>query len=195
MMECFDENFEIPFAESELPIYRCTSLGQTVPPLIMGCQSKANGERTILELAGVPLRDNGAYGQHIGGMITLRNVTAERLKRREETEQQGDLYFKSLCDIMPQLVWVAETSGSVEWYSKSWYDYTGANFNQLKGSGWTSAIHEEDLAEAGRRWSHSLRTGSLYETAYRMKRFDGDNRWFLARALPMKNKTTGVMIK
>ncbi|UZJ52145.1 hypothetical protein CBS101457_001465 [Exobasidium rhododendri] len=192
VMDCFDENFEKPFLESDWPIYKCSVLGQVAPAVIMGIQSKATGERMFLEISGRPMRDRNGYGEHIGGIITIRNITAERTRLREEARQQGDLYFKQTCDAMPQLVWVTSPTGYHEWFSNSWYEYTGSSSYECQGVGWQGYFHEEDTPEAGRRWSHSLRTGELYETAYRCKRYDGVWRWFLGRALPMKDELGNI---
>lgn len=194
-MTVWDEKFEHPLEESEWPIYRCVIMGQPKAPVTMGLIDKLTGERIILQIDGKPLRDQQGFGEHIGGLIVLRNVTAERSRLRQEAKTEGDLYFKQTCDAMPQLVWVTSPTGYHEWYSKSWYDYTGTNEETSRGVGWQVSIHEEDFPEAAKRWSYSLRTGDLYETAYRIKRGDGIWRWFLGRALPMRDTETGIIQK
>ncbi|MCO5565681.1 hypothetical protein L7F22_019355 [Adiantum nelumboides] len=194
-MTVWDEKFENPLEESEWPIYRCAIMGQPKAPVTMGLIDKLTGERSILQIAGKPLRNRQGFGEHIGGLIVLRNLTEERLKLRQEAKTEGDLYFKQTCDAMPQLVWVTSPSGYHEWYSKSWYDYTGTNEETSRGVGWQVSIHEEDFPEAAKRWSYSLRTGDLYETAYRIKRGDGVWRWFLGRALPMRDQESGIIQK
>lgn len=194
-MTCWDEKFEKQLAQTDWPVYRCAVLGQNAPPVIMGLEAKSSKERLIFEISGKPLRNKGGFGEHIGGMITLRNVTAERLRLRQEVRNEGDLYFRQTCDAMPQLVWVTSPSGYHEWYSKSWYEYTGTDEVDSRGVGWQISIHEEDFPEAAKRWSYSLRTQELYETAYRVKRWDGVFRWFLGRALPMRDPETGKTVK
>jgi PAS domain S-box-containing protein len=194
MMFVYDENFDHPLQDEEWPIVKSAFLGQSTQPLIAGCVSKSTGERSLLEVQGVPLRDNGGYGEHIGGLITLRNITAEKLKIKEQVQEQGDVYFRQTIDQMPQLVWITSPTGYHEYFSQSWYTYTGSDPHASQGVGWASHFHEEDLPEAGKRWSHSLRTGDLYETAYRCRRYDGVWRWFLGRALPMKDEN-GVITK
>jgi PAS domain S-box-containing protein len=186
-MRCYDEKFEKPFEEDNWPIYRTSVLGQVSPPMIVGCESKSNGERVLIEISAKPLRANDGLGEHIGGLIVMRNVTAETLKMRQQVRHEGDIYFRQTCDSMPQLVFVASPSGYIEWYSTSWYVYTGHTEAESRGAGWQAVIHEEDFGEASERWSHSLRTGELYEVAYRVLRHDGVYRWFLGRALPMRD--------
>ncbi|UZJ56241.1 hypothetical protein CBS101457_005561 [Exobasidium rhododendri] len=193
-MNCWDESFEEPFLERDWPLYKSAVLGQPSPPRFIGVEAKATGERIILEVTGKPVRDDGGYGQHIGGIISMRDVTSERLLMKNNAESQGDVYFKQTCDAMPQMVFVATPDGAVEWYSKSWYEYTGATLEDLKGTGWSSVIHEDDLLETSSRWSHVLRTGELLEGAHRCRRADGAWRWFLLRALPV-HSSSGEIVK
>jgi PAS domain-containing protein len=58
-----------------------------------------------------------------------------------------------------------------------------------------SPFHAEDLSESERRWKHSLATGEPYMTEYRCLSKEGEWRWFLGRALPLKNKVTGKIEK
>ncbi|PWN41733.1 hypothetical protein IE81DRAFT_358218 [Ceraceosorus guamensis] len=192
-MDCYDENFEHPIPESEFPIYRATVLAQPTAAKVMGIENPFTGRRIVMEISGRPIRDNGGFGEHIGGLITFRDVTGERAKREEDIQEQGDAYFKQLCDAMPQLVWVTTPTGFVEWYSKAWYDYTGQDEQDAQGVGWGSVLAPEDVPETNRRWSHSLRTGEQYETAYRCKRKDGVYRWFLGRARPFRDARTGAI--
>jgi PAS domain S-box-containing protein len=82
-----------------------------------------------------------------------------------------------------------------QWYSKSWYEYTGAKEHETQGAGWQNIFHPEDMPESSKRWSHSLRTGDLYETAYRARRHDGMWRWMLGRAQPVRDQNTGEIKK
>ena len=86
-------------------------LGQRTEPVFIGCEHPVTRERTVLEIIGKPMRDSSGLGEHIGGIITLRDVTDERKKRTEDIQEQGDAYFKQTCDAMPQLVWVTTPTG------------------------------------------------------------------------------------
>jgi len=195
LLTCYEEDFVTPFHESRWPITRCAMEGLNAPPVVFGLESKATGERFLVEISGKPMRDNGGYGKHIGGVIVLRNITAERMKAKEEAATQGDLFFKQALNALPQMVWIAADTGGVEWNNQAWFDYTGQTLQESEGIGWTSVIHEEDIPEARQRYSHSLRTGDLYETAYRVRRADGAWRWFLARGLPLRNNQTGAIVR
>jgi len=181
----WDGNFEAPLELKEWPIFKCAFLGQTVPPVCLGLESKATGARSYVELVAKPIRDKAGYGEHIGGVVSLRDITTEREKRRLEAELQGDFHFKQIVDLMPQLIWTASGTGYVDWYSKSFLQYTG----------WAVIVQEDDLANISQKWSTAVRNGTRFETAVRIRKHDGDERWYLSRGSPMKDAETGNVVR
>ena len=75
------------------------------------------------------------------------------------------------------------------------YDYTGLTEEESVGTGWQLPFHPDDMAVTGKKWGHSLATGDPYDTEYRCRRHDGQWRWMLGRALPLRNKKTGKIEK
>ncbi|KAK0548975.1 hypothetical protein OC845_003324 [Tilletia horrida] len=194
-MDCYDERFQERVPPSEFPIYRASVLAERVPSMRIGCESTLTGVRRVFELQGKPMRTAGGYGgEHIGGVVILKDVTSEVDEMRKEVVAQGEEYFKTVCNSLPQLVWTTYPDGYHDFYSQSWFDFTGASIDQSKGVGWQGLFHPDDMIEASRAWSHSLRTGEPYSVDYRCKRKDGQWRWMLGRALPLRDET-GKIIK
>lgn len=75
------------------------------------------------------------------------------------------------------------------------YDYTGLTEDESLGMGWKLPFHPDDMTSTGKRWAHSLKTGDPYNTEYRCRSKDGEWRWMLGRALPMRNAKTGAIEK
>ena len=75
------------------------------------------------------------------------------------------------------------------------YDYTGLTEAESLGMGWKLPFHPDDMVSTGKRWAHCLKTGDPYTTEYRCRSKDGEWRWMLGRALPMRNKQTGAIEK
>ncbi|HEX8820990.1 MAG TPA: ATP-binding protein [Archangium sp.] len=95
--------------------------------------------------------------------------------------------FRQLAEALPQIVWTARPDGLHDYLNRRWYEYTGMSFEESKGLGWYGAFHPEDMPEAARRWNHSVTTGEPYEVEYRCRRLDGVWRWFLGRAIPVRD--------
>jgi PAS domain S-box-containing protein len=108
-------------------------------------------------------------------------ATAERFPRELATLRQ-------LADGLPQIVWVARTDGSHEYYNKQWSDYTGLTLENSTEEAWRELFHPDDRERAETMWAEALREGTPYEIEFRLKRaVDGEFRWFLGRALPHRD--------
>ncbi|MET0402060.1 MAG: PAS domain-containing protein [Cystobacter sp.] len=107
---------------------------------------------------------------------------------------EGDSLFRQMAEAIPQLVWTSRPDGHHDYFNPRCYEYTGLTPEALEGEGWRRAFHPDDLPEAQRRWRHSLRTGEPYEVEYRGRRHDGTYRWFLGRALPLRD-ASGHIVK
>lgn len=195
VMDCYTEDFSEPFPEENWPIYRAAIMGQFTKPVRIGCMATDTGARRVYEISAKPIRDAGGFGEHIGGVITLVDVTDSEQKYRMEVEKKGEEYFRTICDSMPQMLWTAKPEGSVDWYNEGWTRVTGITIQDLLSRGWQHLFHEDDMVETNLRWSHSLRTGEPYQVMYRCRVLDGSWRWMLGRALPVREASSGKIIK
>jgi PAS domain S-box-containing protein len=151
------------------------------------------GKRRNYDVSGKPVFDEKT-GEFFAGLVAFKDVTeyTEMLaSQSEENEQQ----FQLICNSMPQMLWTTRPDGYHDYFSQRWYDYTGLGVDECFGLGWKLPFHPDDLAETSRRWQHSLATGDEYLTEYRCQRYDGEWRWMLGRALPLRDSRTGEILK
>jgi formate hydrogenlyase transcriptional activator len=90
-------------------------------------------------------------------------------------------------DAIPALAWSARPDGSVEFFSRRWLDYTGLSTEEASNWGWTAALHTEDRDGLLDFWRHLLDSGEAGEIEARLRRCDGDYRWFLFRVEPVRD--------
>lgn len=104
--------------------------------------------------------------------------------------------FRLLAEMVSLQVWTAGVDGVLDFANQECGDYFGIpNFNSHSGGHhWQEYVHPEDLPATEVRWQTSLRTGERYETEFRLRRHDGEYRWFLARAEALRN-TDGQIAK
>jgi PAS domain S-box-containing protein len=95
--------------------------------------------------------------------------------------------YRLALDTLPHLVWIAAPGGSVEYMNRRASEFFGLPLDDLLGWDWSWVIHPLDLAATLEVWNEALRTGSLYEREYRLRRYDGEYRWFLGRAEPARS--------
>jgi len=101
---------------------------------------------------------------------------------------EAEQYLRRIFDAIPQLAWRAFADGSVEICYKAWLEYTGLTSEQAKGWGWKAVIHPEDLHGLVAKWRGVLAAGVASEAEARMRAADGTFRWFLIRAMPLRDK-------
>ncbi|HEX2867698.1 MAG TPA: PAS domain S-box protein [Ignavibacteriales bacterium] len=127
-------------------------------------------------------------------VITGRVLAMEELKRAKEEAEKYEESYRQLAEAMPQIVWTADKDGNVTYVNKQWKDYTGLTDEDVLISGWINQVHPGDKENIIRTWLESRETNSFYEITSRIRRYDGEYRWFLVRAVPQMNDK-GEVIK
>ncbi len=106
----------------------------------------------------------------------------ERVTRADLEASEAAQRF--LAESIPQQVWTAAPSGELTFVNRRVLQYFNATQEQVLGAGWQSVVHQDDLVGCLASWRHALDTGEEYEVEFRLRRFDGEYRWHLARAVP-----------
>jgi PAS domain S-box-containing protein len=97
-------------------------------------------------------------------------------------------------DTIPGLVWSALPDGSAEFLNQRWLEYTGLSMKEGLDWGGKVAVHPEDTARFMDEWKAALAEGKPLETEARLRRADGEYRWLLIRAVPLRDET-GKIVK
>ena len=114
-----------------------------------------------------------------------------RVHQSEDREKK----FRDAIETMPALAFVADGKGNRTFFNRGWLEFTGLSSHQASGSGWEVAVHPDDLKRVTGRWRESLATGAPLDYEARLRRgSDGAYRWFLVRAVPVRDKR-GKIVK
>jgi PAS domain S-box-containing protein len=105
-------------------------------------------------------------------------MTAETHGAKQSSES---LDLRRLIETIPALVVCALPDGSFEFVNRAWQEYTGSSLEQLRNWGWQSAIHPDDIGKFIDEWSADLAAGKPFQTEARIRRADGQYRWFFIR--------------
>jgi PAS domain S-box-containing protein len=153
---------------------------------------------------GVPL--HGGSGQLLGHLAVLHTapmtpspddlvvlrIFAARAGTELERKRTGDalresqLRYSTMAETVPEVLFTAGPDGACDYVSRRFTDYTGLTAPECLGDGWLSAIHTDDRSRTVAMWDRSVGTGEPFEIEYRLRRADGEYRWFRARAVPMQ---------
>ena len=104
----------------------------------------------------------------------------------ERVNREADLKLR--LNAIPQMVWSTRPDGFHDFYNDRWYEFTGTPTGSTDGEGWNGMFHPDDQDRAWARWRQSLGNGEPYEIEYRLRHRDGDYRWVLGRALPVRDE-------
>ena len=107
--------------------------------------------------------------------------------RGEAAVHSTEAQFRLLADSIPVLAWYADPDGSVPWLNRRWFEFTGTTLEDQAGWGWQSVHDPTDLARVMAKWKAALGSGEPWEDEFRLRRHDGQLRWFLSRAMPIRD--------
>lgn len=134
-----------------------------------------------MQARAVPVHD--ASGKIVEWIGTNSDIT-ER-KRAEEALREREQRFRVLAESLPQLIWITSSAGENSYCNRRFEEYTGIPVDAFMGTSWKGLIHPADLESTLEKWKRSGEAGEVFEHEYRLRRYDGTYRHFLARAVPV----------
>lgn len=129
---------------------------------------------------GKPLR---AVGTHTD--ITLR-------KEAESLAAEKERQIRTLINIVPEIVWSADSSGRITYANEQWYDFAGKSSDANFQESYLKALHPDDVDKVRDVWTLSEATGNQFNVELRLKSKDGIYRWFLVRGEPARNENGDI---
>jgi PAS domain S-box-containing protein len=121
------------------------------------------------------------------------NEKREHERKLLEQKQESRQRYQNLAEAIPQIVWTARPDGSIDYYNRRWFQYTGLATEESGEWGGQKVIHPDDFTLATEEWQKALQSGETYEIECRLKKADDTYRWHLVRAIPEMN-TDGKIV-
>ena len=134
----------------------------------------------LLRAASVP-RD----GMHAGWLGTMIDVEDERRVRDDLVAAEARA--RSIADTIPQLIGITDPAGNLISVNDKHAEYTGRTIEEMREFGWASTIHPDDVDALVANWRAAVASNSPYDTQYRLRRHDGVYRWFINKAIPVRD--------
>ena len=132
-----------------------------------------------------------AAGQLAG--FSMATVEVHELQERTEELVRRRADFAALADNIAQLAWMADATGHIFWYNQQWSDYTGLSLEDMVGWGWIR-VHDPKLVDGiNERYLAAIASGQPWEDTFPLRRHDGQFRWFLSRARPIRDDSGAVV--
>jgi PAS domain S-box-containing protein len=150
---------------------------------------RSDGEYRWFWNRAVPLRD--ARGEVVNWYSVSTDL--EERKRAEERARQAERERRIAIDTIPALLWSTFPDGSGDFNNQRWLEYTGLSEEEARGWGYRSVIHPEDYERLVSEWTAHFATGEPIEDEARLRRSDGQYRWFLHRAVPLRDERGSIV--
>jgi PAS domain S-box-containing protein len=131
----------------------------------------------------LPRRDEA--GNIVTWFGTCTDIHDQKLAADLLAERESE--FTTLADNVAQLSWMARPDGHIYWYNKRWYDYTGTDLATMEGWGWDKMHHPDHMAAVVDFVRHAWQKGEPWELTFPLRGQDGEYRWFLTRAVPVRD--------
>jgi PAS domain S-box-containing protein len=156
--------------------------------------SRDGSERTI-RIVGHPVLDSsGNIVEFVGTTIDIteqRRASADLEKALAKIRKSEDR-LRVIIDTIPTLSWSTRPDGAAEFLSQAWLDYTGLSMEEARSWGWSVVLHDEDSTALMDKWRAAVASGEPFEAEARFRRADGDYRWCLCRAVPLRDETGNI---
>lgn len=161
--------------------------------------------RTGEPITGVEVngqRPDGSNGQRVwitywhplknkDGTIAGINVAAQEITERKRAQAAlaaSEARFRELADNMSQFAWTADPIGRRIWFNKRWHDYAGTTLEEMQGWGWQTLHHPDHADRVLQRMRAAYAAEEPWEDTFQLRRRDGQFRWFLTRAVPIRDE-------
>jgi PAS domain S-box-containing protein len=119
---------------------------------------------------------------------TNKDLTLE-IGRHKGTEDE----LRAIIDNAPVFLWSDLPDGYCDFLNQRWLNYFNLSLQEAQGAGWATVLHPDDAAHHLESWQESVSTGIPLETEARYQSPDGEYRWFLNRAHPLRDKTGRIV--
>ncbi len=149
---------------------------------------RKDGRRVFIE--GTTRVLVGADGVLRGYLKIGQDVTERR--QTEEALRASEARVQAIANMVPDLLWSNDAAGAADWFNDRWRAYTGQTLDDARGDGWAEAIHPEDRERSVANFRGAIESGDMLRQEHRIRGRDGDYRWFLVQAVPLRDENGEV---
>jgi PAS domain S-box-containing protein len=166
-------------------------------PFIVLLEPGASAEAVSQERDALQQSGNLTLLERPVGAATLVSAVRAALRARGRQYEVHDALialtaserrYRTLAEALPQLVWTSGPDGQRDYFSRQWLEYTGVPEEEQFGLAWLdTVVHPEDRERIRERWMASVKGQDEYDAELRIRRADGQYRWFKARGTPVRD--------
>ena len=147
---------------------------------------RSNGESRWFLTRALPQRNaEGSILRWFGTCTDIDDI--KRASTIEASLAATEQRYRELADWLPLIITTRDPNGRLIYLNAAWYRYTGQNAADLTNQTWADALHPDDLQRVRRDRGNSIPEGRAIKSEVRVKRADGEYRWFLNQSVPVRS--------
>jgi len=150
---------------------------------------RKNGSIIWVQINWTVLR--GVEGQPLHTVASIQDITAR--KQAEQALRESESHLRQLADAMPQIVFTCGADGLADYANQQLREYFGVSDVREIAKTWMETIHPDDRERANQRWMEAVSSDQPFEFEFRLRRKDGQYRWHLCRAIPIRDQEGRVI--
>jgi PAS domain S-box-containing protein len=130
-----------------------------------------------------------------GSVVNVLGISRDITKRKqaEDALRRSEDHLRLIIDTIPTMAWSLQPDGAIDFVNQRWMDYTGLSLEEAIAKP-TSTLHPDDLPGAMAEWGAKMAAEEPFEGEIRLRRADGEYRWFLVRTDPLRDEQ-GNLVK
>jgi PAS domain S-box-containing protein len=154
-------------------------------PILISRPGEEQLSLAYFNFAATPISDPEGVTTRL--MLVAADVSRQ-VQARQEVKAREE-HLKTVLEALPEIAWTATPEGEVNYYNSRWKEYAGQDKK------WQSVIHPDDFSGTAKDWLKSIESGEIFGRENRFRSAKDDSyRWFLVRALPVRDYTGKIEI-
>jgi PAS domain S-box-containing protein len=166
-------------------------IGRPVAALLDVAERWHAGEKNIWARDRSYLTGAGSASE-FGRLATALDQISKTASDQERATQFANERFRAVAEAIPGLVFSTDAAGRNTFTNTQYQTFAGMTARELLGDGWTTIVHPDDQKRAAIAWEAAVQRSAIYEVEYRLRRSDGEYRWFLTRAVPARDSEGSI---
>ena len=183
--ELAEQGYDLVFAE----VY---TTGQPYHAIETPVYILQDGEMTLKYYNFILYPQKNIEGETEGIGIIATEVTSQALLNNKIKESEKK--FRFLADSLPQHIWTSDPEGNLNYFNQSVFEYSGLSPEQINKDGWIQIVHPNDREKNIKEWTHAIETGNDFLLEHRFRKYTGEYRWQLSRAVPQRDENGKIQM-
>src|SRR6201996_7831415 len=144
----------------------------------------ADGRYRWFNVRGEPLRaSDGTVLSWYGVLIDI-----DDRRKAEEAFRESEYSLRQIIETVPGFLWSTDPNGRLTRVNQRFLDYSGKRFEDFEDGGWETLLHPDDYADVAKTFYRAVETGTSYQDVMRLRRADGEFRWYHVRGEPLRDR-------